>query len=272
MIMTQKTSFATDKFPPIRQATVDLLTAAKRKNMIHSMIEVDVTKARQDLRKLKRQSGKYVSFTGYIIYCTARAVDNDKHMHSYRNRKGQLILFDEVDVSTTIERKIDGRNEVVALILRNANHKSLHEISDEIRDEKHKKVDDAEVYRSMKLFLRIPAFLRRWIFRIMDRSPGLMKEKAGTIMVTSAGMFGHGAGWGVPIATHTLNVTIGSIVDRVVEIDGRFGNRQHVCLTLSFDHDIIDGAPAARFIRRLSGIIEKGILEPESQYKDNENK
>ena len=87
-----------------------------------------------------------------------------------------------------------------------------------------------------------------------------MKRKAGTVMVTSANMAGKGAGWGIPVATHTLNVTIGGIVDRLVMTDGKPENREHICLTISFDHDIVDGAPAARFIRHLKKQIESGEL------------
>ena len=41
-------------------------------------------------------------------------------------------------------------------------------------------------------------------------------------------------------------------------IDGRIEEREYVCLTLTLDHDVIDGAPAARFVRRLTELIESG--------------
>jgi pyruvate/2-oxoglutarate dehydrogenase complex dihydrolipoamide acyltransferase (E2) component len=34
--------------------------------------------------------------------------------------------------------------------------------------------------------------------------------------------------------------------------------RKYLSLTLDFDHDIIDGAPAARFAQRLIELIESG--------------
>ncbi|HRO91391.1 MAG TPA: 2-oxo acid dehydrogenase subunit E2, partial [Promineifilum sp.] len=34
--------------------------------------------------------------------------------------------------------------------------------------------------------------------------------------------------------------------------------REYLSVTLSFDHDIVDGAPAARFGGRLRGLIEGG--------------
>ena len=77
-------------------------------------------------------------------------------------------------------------------------------------------------------------------------------------MVTSVMPVGSGDGWGIPIASHTLNVTIGGIIKRPKLVDGRLENREHLCLTVSFDHDIVDGAPAARFIREMTKLIESG--------------
>jgi pyruvate/2-oxoglutarate dehydrogenase complex dihydrolipoamide acyltransferase (E2) component len=34
--------------------------------------------------------------------------------------------------------------------------------------------------------------------------------------------------------------------------------RETLCLTVSFNHDIIDGAPAARFVKRLSELVKSG--------------
>lgn len=254
----RKSPHTAHQFPRIRKATIDLLKAAKRKNMIHSMIEVDISTARKKLREHKKQTSQYLSFTGYVIRCIARAVEKHRRVHAYRNWGNKLIEFDDVDVSTTMERKVGGRSEVIAKIIRSANTKTVHEISREIENEKTQDVEKAEVYRFIRLYLAVPAFIRRLVFRILDRSPHQMKKRAGTIMVTSVMTAGGGAGWGIPIASHTLNVTIGGIVKRPVEKEGMIENREHLCLTVSFDHDIVDGAPAARFIRELTGLIQSG--------------
>ena len=39
--------------------------------------------------------------------------------------------------------------------------------------------------------------------------------------------------------------------------------REYLCLTLTLDHDLIDGAPAARFARRLTELIESGAGLPD---------
>jgi pyruvate/2-oxoglutarate dehydrogenase complex dihydrolipoamide acyltransferase (E2) component len=252
------TTYQTKPFPPLRQATIDLLAAGSRKHMIHGLVEMDVSQARRRLREIKAANGESLSFTGFVIYCVAQAVAKNKHLQAYRDWRNRLVLFDDVDVSTTVERNLGDRKVVIPTIIRAADRKTVREIHEEIRETQAQKAKEAGVYRTMRWYLAIPVFIRRLFFRLLDRAPQRMKENAGTIMVTSVGMFGHGAGWGIPIPSHTLNITIGGIVDRPALIDGQLENREHLCLTFSFDHDLVDGAPAARFIERLKQFVEKG--------------
>lgn len=68
----------------------------------------------------------------------------------------------------------------------------------------------------------------------------------------TVGMFGKGAGWGIPIPTPTPPmITVGSIGEKQVVVNGKVATRECLSLTISFDHDIVDGAPAARFTQRL---------------------
>jgi pyruvate/2-oxoglutarate dehydrogenase complex dihydrolipoamide acyltransferase (E2) component len=41
-------------------------------------------------------------------------------------------------------------------------------------------------------------------------------------------------------------------------VDGLVQAREYLCLTISVDHDVVDGAPAARFGRVLKEYIEVG--------------
>jgi len=47
---------------------------------------------------------------------------------------------------------------------------------------------------------------------------------------------------------------------KVVAIDNQFEAREHLCLTVSFDHNIVDGAPAARFMNQLIKTLKSGDL------------
>jgi pyruvate/2-oxoglutarate dehydrogenase complex dihydrolipoamide acyltransferase (E2) component len=41
-------------------------------------------------------------------------------------------------------------------------------------------------------------------------------------------------------------------------VDGEIRIREYLSVTISFDHDIVDGAPAARFAQRLKELVESG--------------
>ena len=74
----------------------------------------------------------------------------------------------------------------------------------------------------------------------------MLKQYYGTVMMTAVGMFGSGGGWAIPVTNHTLQVTLGGIAQKPGGVENQVAIREYLSVTLSFDHDIIDGAPAAR--------------------------
>ena len=84
------------------------------------------------------------------------------------------------------------------------------------------------------------------------------KRYRGTVELTAIGMFGKGSSWGIPPAGPTLTIIVGGIGEKPGVVDGHIAIREYLSMTISFDHDIIDGAPAARFTQRLKELIESG--------------
>lgn len=138
----------------------------------------------------------------------------NKDVHAYRDRRNRLIILDDVDVATEVERSVEGRNQVIITVTRAANRKSNREIHQEIRQAQARKVEEVEVVRANQWIGVIPVFIRRLVFRVLDRAPHLMNKIAGTVLVTSVGMFGRGAGWSIPMVSHTLSIIVGGIVYR----------------------------------------------------------
>jgi pyruvate/2-oxoglutarate dehydrogenase complex dihydrolipoamide acyltransferase (E2) component len=184
-------------FPALRKATFDLLDAADRKHMIHGLLEVDISCARELLKQRWKSTGELGSVTSFIIFCCAKAVSANKRVHAYRSWKNQVVEFDDVDVSTTIEKRQNGEFVVVPVIIRGANKKTVYAIDKEIHHAKQAEVEQTGVYRLISWYVKIPFFIRRLFFKLLDRSPAYMKKRVGTVMVTSVGMFTRGAGWGV---------------------------------------------------------------------------
>jgi hypothetical protein len=182
-------------------------------------------------------------------------VDADRIVHAYR-RRNRLVLFDDVDVSAQIEVEVAGQKVVKPLIVRAANRKSVRQISDEIRAARHEEPGDERRYRGTVAYTSLPRFLRHLGERLMMADPGMVKRLGGTVGLSSVGMFGSGGGWGLVAAPPTLMVVVGGISTQPRLIGGRLQDRQFLHLTLSFDHAIVDGAPAARFAAHLTELIE----------------
>ena len=72
------------------------------------------------------------------------------------------------------------------------------------------------------------------------------------------GMFGEGGGWGLSVPLYTLGVLLGGISEKPIAVDGQVQVREVLSVTLSFDHDVVDGAPAARFAQTFKELVESG--------------
>ena len=247
-------------YPKLRRALAVTLRSARRKPMIHGFIDVDVTKAHAFLQEHKAKTGESLSFTAFIITCLAQAVDENKSLQAYRKGSKHLVLFDDVDVATLIEREIAGRKQPIVYIIRAANTKTLREIHQEIRAAQVNAVEQA--WEGLKDFGWLPLVVFRVLWPLFwwlkGRSPAVQKKYGGTVGVSAVGMFGKGAGWGIPINDHTLDLTLGGIAEKPGIVDGQIAIREYLCITLSFNHELIDGAPAARFTERLKELIESG--------------
>jgi hypothetical protein len=164
-----------------------------------------------------------------------------------------------------VERTVEGAKIPVPHIVRAANRKSPVEISREIRDATATGVPYALARRMLPLWLRVPGVIRRFAWSRWLADPERRKRLTGTTFVSAVGMFGHGTAWGIPQAqNYTLGLTVGGIARKpglVRTADGeRIEPREFVSLTLSFDHDIVEGAPAARFTNRLKELLEDASI------------
>jgi pyruvate/2-oxoglutarate dehydrogenase complex dihydrolipoamide acyltransferase (E2) component len=252
-------------YPKIRRFLAVELRSSHHTPMMHGLLEVDVSRARAHLREQRARTGESLSFTAFLIACLAQAVDEHKAVQAFRQGRKRLLLFEEVDVLTYIERGV----APLPSIIRAANRKTVREIHQEIRAAQVQDVAKAAV--GFKLVQYLPTLLFRFLLWMLGRDPRQIKKYVGTVALTSVGMFGKGAGWGIPpAAPPSLWVTVGGIGEKPGVVDGQIAIREYLSLTISFDHDIIDGAPAARFTERLKDLIESGYGLPDSTIESEQ--
>jgi Pyruvate/2-oxoglutarate dehydrogenase complex, dihydrolipoamide acyltransferase (E2) component, and related enzymes len=112
-------------YPQMRRLEAIAYRSVQHKPMIHGLLEVDVTRARALLREYKAITGEPLSFTAFLIACLAKAVEEHKAVQAYRKGSKHLIVFDEVDVYTPIERDVAGQKQLIPCIIRAANPQNL---------------------------------------------------------------------------------------------------------------------------------------------------
>jgi pyruvate/2-oxoglutarate dehydrogenase complex dihydrolipoamide acyltransferase (E2) component len=231
------------------------------------LFEADVTDARKNLSTHKEQTGESISFTGWIAACVGKAVAEHKQVHALMIGK-HFVIFDDVNINILIETVIEGRPYPVNYILKSANNKTVMEINREIREAQKKREEDyteTEENRRIKLLLSAPKFLRDLLFwRKVRKDPTFIAENMGTVAVTSIGRFARSGGWAIPLGMHALSIAVGGIAEKPGFVGDKVEKREYLPLTVTLDHDVVDGAPATRFVSRLVELLEEGHDLPSS--------
>ncbi|MHA2392160.1 MAG: 2-oxo acid dehydrogenase subunit E2 [Promethearchaeota archaeon] len=246
-------------FFPVRRVVAETFSYFEKKHPIHLLIELDITIPRVKIKEHFSSTGEKLSLTAFIIYCVAKVVNENKLTHAFRLGKKKLIIFDDVDITAIVERFVEGEYFPNIHIIRAANKKAYNEINEEIRAAQVEEVETDKYKNLMSNYFKVPRFLRRPLGRKFIRNPFIIKKFSGTVIVTAVGMIGEGVGWGIPYPGHPLIVTVGGISKKPGIFDGNIETREYIKMTITFDHDIIDGGPATRFVSRLKELIERGF-------------
>lgn len=230
---------------------VEHFEVSSKTHTIHALIETDVTFLKETLGKKQRLSGKGLSIQAYIIFLFAHLLSKHKGLIAFRKGRTKLVVFDEVDIFTVVERRSKGQKSIpVGAILRDAGSKCFEEINDLLRN--YQKADPLEIpgVKERRELLKYPSFIRKRIFRYIDRNPFLFKKYYGTAAVSSLSFsFGNRAWWGIPISAAPLMLMPSGFYKKVVMEQGVPVEKQFMSLTVSMNHDTIDGAPAQRFLK-----------------------
>jgi hypothetical protein len=178
-----------------------------------------------------------------------------------------VIVFEQVDISTIIEKPVDGTSVPLPLVIRAANTKSPHQITKEIQNAvdqrlengKPPSIGDQDNQFLISMGLILPQWLRLFVIRsLILLNPKRMQKTMGTVMVTSLGTIGQIPGFIIPTSIHPLSIGIGTLTKKPVFIQGKCQPRQVLHLTIAFDHDVIDGMPTRHFIADLVNRLNQG--------------
>ena len=186
--------------------------------------EADVTPAADLRARLTREFD--FTFTDLLIHATARALSRHPRMNS-RLSDEAILLLAEVNVGMAVALE----EGLIVPVIANADRKSLREIAAATRDL-------GERARAGQLKLE--------------------DVNGGTFSITNLGNFGVDAFTPILNPGETGILGVGRIVEKPAVYRGEIVRRSMLTLSLTFDHRVIDGAPAANFLQTVIDIFNYG--------------
>lgn len=195
-------------------------------------LEADMSEAvrvRQELLPTyESQYGVRLSYNDLLILVLARALREHPHLNARWTDEG-IALIDQVNVGLAMAVS-DG---LIVPVVKGADGKTL-----------------AQIARATTELLA----------RAREDRLGLEEITDGTFTLTNLGMYG------IEVFTPIVNppevaiLGVGKIVDKPVAVEGQVVVRPRMSLSLSVDHRVVDGAPAAEFLARVQQLLEKPYL------------
>lgn len=253
--MGEKQAYELERIPAMRRFALDAGYLGRRRHIVHGLIEVDVTDARELIREHERKTGEKLSLTAFIICCLSKAIEEHPHLHAYRDWRNRLVIYKDINITSMFEVEFDLKKTPMPHVFRATNRKSFLQIHDELRAVQNRP-HASEASKFMRWFLFLPAFLRRGFYWAVMRFPQRFRDMSGPVMVTAVGMFGTGGGWAITMPNFTLNVAVGGISRKPGVYKDEIVIREYLDMTVSIDHDVVDGAPAARFVQSFRTLLE----------------
>lgn len=241
---------------------LELLNNVAPKHRIYGLVKIDVTKARKFISENELKTGEKLSFTAWVIKCVSQAVSEHKEVQAFKKGKKKLIVFDDIDVGLIVERQVKSERIPIPYNVRKANEKSFKQIHDEIRRVQNPNepvIFGKRLPASIRIFLRLPALLRKPFWWKIRSDPFLKKSFLGTVAVTAVGMFGKGGGWAIPIGLHPVVIALGGISKKPRDLANPVDFGEYLSTTVMFDEEVSLGGPATRFLARLSELMQAGF-------------
>lgn len=248
-------------FPSSRRLVTAAVRAGRRIVPMHGLFDVDITEG----KRLLAGHSPPLSMTAFVVASVGRAAAAHPEVHAYRDWRGRLVQHRHVDVQTLIEVPTAQGPFALVHVVRDADVRSVAEISAELRTVKTSPTTTTtgRLLNSVAPTVgRIPG-LYRAMYAVMSRSRRIHLA-AGTVQVTAVGMFAGGGGFAIaPSTLASLVVVVGGLTTGPRAVGDHVEIRDVLDLTVTIDHNVVDGAPATRFgadLRRL--MHTAAVLEP----------
>jgi pyruvate dehydrogenase E2 component (dihydrolipoamide acetyltransferase) len=221
-------------FSGLRAVVAERLSASwQERPHVTLTTEADATNLISARQQAIAETGTKVSYDAFLVALVARALGEHPHLNVRLTERG-IERLGQVNVGVAV----DTERGLVVPVVRDAAARSLLQVQHTLGE----LVERAQAGRSLP-----------------DDLTG------GTFTITNLGMFEIDAFTPIINPPESAILGVGRIVAKPVvrsagsgqAVDRQVVVRDMVILSLSFDHRLIDGAPAARFLQRLKQLVER---------------
>jgi pyruvate/2-oxoglutarate dehydrogenase complex dihydrolipoamide acyltransferase (E2) component len=176
-------------------------------------------------RELADELGFRFAYYDILIKALAVALRECPYMNAHRE-EGAVRLLPDVHIGLAV----DTERGLLVVVVRDADQKSIPDISRETRDKAERAVAGTITPEELS---------------------------GGTFTLTNLGAFGVEAFTPIINPPEVAVLGVGRIEPAPMAYQGQIALRQRMVLSLTFDHRLIDGAPAARFLARIRELVEQ---------------
>lgn len=219
----------------IRRLTAEHMVVAKRiAPHVHSFIEIDfsaVDRIRVANKKRWAEQGARVSFTAFVAWACSRVLREFPTVNAAVS--GNNIIYRS---AVNLGMAVDLDPGLIVPVIHDADDLSLVGIGKKI-------IDLAERARSRKLQ---PSEIQGATFSITN--PGVLGTFAGMPVIPK--------GTSAILGTGAIEKRVVVVTDPVTGSDS-MAIRKRSMFSLGYDHRVVDGADAARFLARLKAVLEE---------------
>lgn len=213
------------RLPGLRGVIAERLAAAWRDRPQATLFaEADAT-ALVSARAQLAAEGVRVSYNAFFVLAAARALQDFPALQAQWTAEG-LIHPPEINIGVAV----DTDRGLLVPVVRQADRRSLLAVEQELQ----------ALAQRARAGQSLP-----------DELTG------GTFTITNLGGYGIDSFMAVINPPETAILAIGRIAPQAVVINGQVAVRERVTLSLSFDHRLVDGGPAARCLQRLIQLVER---------------
>ena len=225
VISTMKTSKIADKIrlSGVRRITAERMTESARIPQASLTVSVDMSRMIK-LRDEMKKSVKNLPFDAIFIKVVAEALKEHRIMNSTLD-ESEIKIFSDINIGFAVATD----EGLLVPVVKNADVKSLFEIAEEVNI---------------------------LIEKAKNRKLTAEELKSGTFTITNLGVLGIEEFKAIINPPQAGILAIGKIMNMPVAEERVITIKPVVKLTLSFDHRVVDGAPAAKFLMKIKELLE----------------